>query len=57
MNMNNTVLEDLANEIAMLSNDDIQNLSKILATDYRSRAEKLEWNISISIHEEMLGQQ
>ena len=42
--MNN--IEKLANDIAMLSNNSLQQLANILVNDYRQRADTLESNLN-----------
>ena len=44
-------LEQLASDIAMLSNQSLKNLADILARDYMTRAEVLEFAISASIED------
>jgi hypothetical protein len=48
-----TSIECIANDIAMLSNQSLRELSNILTRDYPTRAEALEQAIAIAYREQM----
>jgi uncharacterized NAD(P)/FAD-binding protein YdhS len=48
-----TVIERIANDIAMLSNQSLRELSAVLTRDYPTRAEALEQAIAVAYREQM----
>jgi hypothetical protein len=48
-----TSIERIANDIAMLSNQSLRELSNVLTKDYPTRAEALEQAIAIAYREQM----
>lgn len=47
-------IESLALDIAWLSNADLAKLSDVLVAQFKTRAEKLEWNLQVSIIDQAL---
>ena len=48
-----TSIERIANDIAMLSNQSLRELSAVLMKDYPTRAEALEQAIAVAYREQM----
>lgn len=48
-----TSIERIANDIAMLSNQSLRELSAVLTRDYPTRAEALEQSIAVAYREQM----
>ncbi len=48
-----TVIDRIANDIAMLSNQSLRELSAVLTRDYPTRAEALEQAIAVAYREQM----
>jgi hypothetical protein len=48
-----TVIERIANDIAMLSNQSLRELTNVLTRDYPTRADALEQAIAVSYREQM----
>jgi uncharacterized NAD(P)/FAD-binding protein YdhS len=48
-----TVVERIANDIAMLSNQSLRELTDVLTRDYPTRADALEQAIAVAYREQM----
>jgi hypothetical protein len=48
-----TVIERIANDIAMLSNQSLRELTDVLTRDYPTRADALEQAIAVACREQM----
>ena len=47
-------IETLALDIALLSNEDLAELADVLVAQFKTRADKLEWNLGVSIIDQAL---